>query len=195
MNKALIIAITCILFIITTTTIIGCKCPKPPLNNPTCGANQLWNGSSCVCDANSILEGNSCTNVGTNLEAIPNIYATIGNNCNDWRDSLIIASANIDASTISIELFQKPSAGITWPGDCTMEISKYSTGIVKDSFEVAYAFLNYHKPSVRYNQPLAMFASMNKSKDTIWARIYTASCFTCTYQLYDYCDKIFVKRK
>jgi hypothetical protein len=185
---------TTIIAYLFVTVAVACKCNKTP-TPPACDSNHYWNGATCVVDSTKVWNGSTFTNLGTSINGIPSVHLAIGNNCGDWRDSLYIGSDGINKNEGSIWLNQLPSAGMTWAGSGLADISYYETGAVIDSFAVMYGYMQNHRPEIRPDRGYAMFATVNKAKDTIWARVYNANGFVGPYQLYDYCDKILVKVK
>jgi hypothetical protein len=191
MKQSIILVYTSLIFVLSIIA-IRCKCPDKP-NSPTCLTNEKWDGAKCTCDEKSIWNGSKCVNLGTDLTSTPHIHLSIGNNCGDWRDSLYFGSITLNSSDNGIALYSKPSTDNLQGAYGYAEFSNYKIGPKLDSFNITLSYLDYH--SARGMKGFAMNAAVNKAKDTVWARIYNASCFSCPYELYDYCDKIFVKRK
>jgi hypothetical protein len=191
MKQSIILVYTSLIFVLSIIA-IRCKCPDKP-SSPTCLTNEKWDGAKCTCDEKSIWNGSKCVNTGTDLSGITSLHMAIGSNCNDWRDSIYIGSNNLNLTQNNLIVCQMASSGSQYGSDGIADISNYKVGAKIDSFTVTLAYLDHH--SAQGVQGFAMYAAVNKAKDTVWARIYNASCFSCPYELYDYCDKIFVKRK
>jgi hypothetical protein len=177
--------VTLLLFM---TILMTNSCRRKPTTPPlTCPNNEVWDGSNCVCNASSYRVDDKCVNVGMDMSGVLSVFKVIGSNCGDWRDSLLIGSIpKLGSNQVPID------HGFTGAG-CFGQFTYYKELPTKDTFQIAYAYMDYHY--TRPNQGFAVKGSINKNKDTICTKIYNASDFAEPYKLYDFCEKVFVKIK
>lgn len=148
--------------------------------------------NACVCDSNSSLINGKCTYITGGWSIVEKngfkyCFKTISNNCNDWRDSVIIPftdgtfQAGVHNLTGGISNFKGLGGG--WISvDYYKELANYDT----------LASNTYFNMSNGETKTVAFYWRITKNRDSIYATICNTQWMP-VYKRLDTCHSILVR--
>jgi hypothetical protein len=172
-----------------------CKKQPAPV---ACTSPKIYKYNTCVYDSSkgTFVNGNWVDFGNITIGDGGVLWQPVGANCNDWRDSIMIANSNFDSNTTDFFLIQYPTAiQPTTCRDALAQLSKYKVGPVYDSFECALATLSYGSGSYGKSINTAFVGRVNKAGDSINLRLYNVTITPAQIFYDDYCDKLLLRRK